>query len=139
MTPFIASKNLHFYEGPTICEQNLLGQEIVYHNGVSKICAPFEENDSLYELLSPNGARNDYEVLKTYLQQYKDKDHAHQVKTLHGNPVYMNFILTNINIIKLLDMQSLIVQTVALRGDATYNLDKVDQILMGYEITKRDH
>ena len=78
-------------------------------------------------------------MLKTYLQQYEDKDHAHQVKTLHGNPVYMNFILTNINIIKLLDMQSLIVQTVALRGDATYNLDKVDQILMGYEITKRDH
>ena len=77
-------------------------------------------------------------MLKLYLQEYEEKDCAHQVKILYDNPVFTNVILTNINIIKLLDMQGLLGQTVALWEDATYNFVKVYQSLMGYDFLLND-
>lgn len=133
-----ALKELHTFQGPTVDDflNNKLDPNTVYLNYVKKLQQRFEKHAFQYFTLGGSETQQDYEAIKTYLQNYEDEDRAYHAKLLHGDPVFTNVLLATDgkgSPIKLLDMRGLLGPTLALRGDAHYDLSKVYQCLLGYD------
>jgi len=123
---------LHSYNGPTTDDKTNYEPGLVYENYSAKLKSRYEKFPEVYDKLGPD-AKVAFVKVVQYMDQYEKEDRAERVKIIHGDPVLTNVILTKHNTVKLLDMRGLLGNTLALQGDATYDLAKVYQSLLGYD------
>lgn len=75
-----------------------------------------------------------FKTIHNALQEYEKSDRKSIKRCIHGDPVFSNVLLTPDNEIKMIDMRGMQGGVCTLGGDAVYDLAKVCQSLMGYDI-----
>ena len=103
------------------------------HLYTPKLEERFENNQQVYLELDPNVAQT-LECLHSKLNEYETSDRQLLATYIHGDPVFSNVLLTPDGYIKLIDMRGHRDGELTLSGDLVYDLAKVYQSLLGYDI-----
>lgn len=107
---------------------------LVYENHREKVEMRFKSNRQLYESLGLTESWH-FERLLRNLRNYEHKQRALPVSVIHGDPVLTNIILNRrSNELKFIDMRGAQGTRLTTNGDAIYDLAKLLQSLLGYDL-----
>jgi len=99
----------------------------IYNNYLPKLIKRYEEYD--YSYLEKSDTI--FEELKKKLNEYEKKNLG-KVSVIHGDPVFTNIIINNMNKIKFIDMRGRSGK-LTIYGDYLYDWAKIYQSLIGYD------
>lgn len=103
-----------------------------YHNYTNKLEDRFKRNIGIYKELE--GSEKIYDMLFEKLKEYQNSNRQLLTDFIHGDPVFSNVLLTPDGNIKLIDMRGQHDGQLTMSGDSLYDMAKVYQSLLGYDI-----
>eukprot|EP01127_Copromyxa_protea_P012940 TRINITY_DN3417_c0_g1_i1.p1 TRINITY_DN3417_c0_g1~~TRINITY_DN3417_c0_g1_i1.p1 ORF type:complete len:399 (+),score=57.15 TRINITY_DN3417_c0_g1_i1:810-2006(+) len=104
----------------------------IYLNYLPKLEARYQKHyDNIYKKL---GAEELYDNLRQRLTEYRERNGAIETKVIHGDPVLSNAVLTPSGDVRFFDMRGIVGEVFTTMGDCLYDLAKVYQSLMGYDL-----
>jgi capsule biosynthesis phosphatase len=112
---------------PNICSKNTN----IYDNYAAKIKQRMKENKDVYAKL--DGSSKYYEDILQQLIEYESSNKGIYSPIIHGDTVFSNIIVDELNNIKFIDPRGKLGNVLSIEGDICYDLGKILQSLHGYD------
>jgi capsule biosynthesis phosphatase len=104
----------------------------IYANYTKKITKRYQEYNYTLYISNKEKIYTTYLDLISKLENYENENLG-SVKIIHGDPVFTNIILDNVNKLKFIDMRGKIDNKLTIYGDWLYDWAKIYQSLIGYD------
>lgn len=113
-------------------DYNRVDKQYMYNNYTLKIEKRYQQYNDIYKKFE-----NSYDIFKNLQHQmglYENELTGKFTNYIHGDPIFSNIICTNVNTIVFIDMRGLLGDQYSTSGDIVYDLAKIYQSLLGYDL-----